>query len=114
MQIVVLKRLVVHSRDEALGHRYVMLDVLSQRRIASGLESIVGVGCGDWSDVGLQAVPVHNVNALLKQAGDIFFDTDILVNTDRRIGIDLDHDVGVAVGPVVAAGTRTEQRRVAA
>jgi hypothetical protein len=60
----------------------------------------------------LQPLPVHNINAPLKQAGDIVLDPDILVNTDRRIGIDLDHDVGVAVGPVVAACTRTEQRRV--
>src|SRR5271163_2297436 len=85
---------------------------LSQSRIASDLESIDGVGRDGWPDVGLQPLPVHNINPPLKQAGDIFLDPDILVNTDRRIGTDLDHYVGIAVRPVVAAGTRTEQRRV--
>lgn len=39
----------------------------------------------------------------------IFLETDVVIDADPRLGIDLDHDVDVAIGPVVAARHRAEQ-----
>lgn len=67
------------------------------------------VGGGGGCHVGLQRLPVHHVDRAIKQGGDVVLQADIGPNADRSLRVDLDHDVGVAVGTVVAAGSRAEQ-----
>jgi hypothetical protein len=84
----------------------------SQRRIDSGSECVDGITHRCWLDVRFQRLAVHNIDRPVKQAGDISLDPSIFPHTDRCIGIDLDQDIGVAIGPRVATCARAEQHRM--
>ncbi len=60
--------------------------------------------------MGLEGMPVDDVDRPIEQCGNIIFEGDILVHADRRRRLDLYHDVDVdvAVATRIAAGARAE------
>jgi hypothetical protein len=58
--------------------------------------------------MGLESVAAYHVDGAIEQAGNIFFQTDVIEHGHARLGINLDHDIEVAVGPVLAAYDRAE------
>jgi len=85
---------------------------LSQRRVEAASERIDRVFSGSRSDIGLQPVMSHDIDASIEQSGDIVFDGDVFIDLDPGRRIDLDHDIDVAVGAFLSARARTEQRRM--
>ena len=69
----------------------------SQLRAAADSEGINGIGGRGRPDVRFQALTVHDIDRPVEQAGDKLLDADILIDPDRRVRIDLDQDVGIAV-----------------
>src|SRR6185312_1455469 len=85
---------------------------MSRRATAAGSERIDRVSRGRRSNVGLEPIAVHDVDGTVEQSGDIVPDRDIFVDAHTRRWVYLDHDVGVAVGSLVAPRPRAEQGRV--
>jgi hypothetical protein len=59
--------------------------------------------------MGFQAVSAHHIDGAIKQTGDVLFESCVIENRNVSIGVNLDHDVGVAVGAVIAVYARTEE-----
>ena len=76
---------------------------MSQRRVEAGSERINGVSDGGGPDIGLQAVAPHHTDASIEQPGDVVLDSDVFIDSDPDSGIDLDHDIDIAVGALLAA-----------
>src|SRR5882672_803194 len=85
---------------------------MSRSAAIAALESINRVGRGGGADVRLKTITVHNIDRTVEQAGYVVFQPGVVENGDVRRRIKFNHDVDVAVGPVVAARTRAEQGRV--
>src|SRR5271163_162611 len=83
---------------------------MSRSGVRAESEGIDGIGRRGGTDIGFQAVAAYDVNGAVEQAGNVLLQAHIVVNRDAGVGINLNHDVGVAVGAVVAARARTEQR----
>lgn len=64
-----------------------------------------------FADVRFQIFARDDMNRPVEQAGNEVFQADMLVDAYILAGIDLDHDVGIAVRPRVAAGARAKKRR---
>src|SRR3954453_1061 len=86
---------------------------MSRSAASAGSERINRVGRDGGFDVRLEPVAAHDIDGAIEQRGDVILERDILVDADPGGGIDFDHDIDVAVGPVIAAGTRAEQGGVA-
>src|ERR1044071_1362113 len=82
---------------------------MSRSAASAGSERINRVGRDGRFDVRLEPVAAHDIDGTIEQRGDVTLERDILVDADPGRRIDFDHDVDVAVGPFVAAGTRAEQ-----
>src|SRR4051795_265623 len=86
---------------------------MSRSAASAGSECINRVGRNGGVDVRLEALAAHNVDGTIEQRRDVILERDILVDADPGCRIDFDHDVDVAVGPVVTSGTRAEQGSMA-
>src|SRR5271165_3830367 len=75
-------------------------------------EGINGIGRGSGANVRLKPGAVDNIDRAVEQAGDVLFRSGVIEDGDVCGRIKFDHDVDVAVGPVVAARTGAEQRCV--
>src|SRR3954468_18644968 len=82
---------------------------MSRSAASAESECINRVGRDGGFDVRLEPVAVHDIDGTIEQPRDVILERDILVDADPGRRIDFDHNVDVAVGPVVAAGTRAEQ-----
>src|SRR5215468_4846957 len=82
---------------------------MSRSGVSAGLERIDGIGRCGGTHIWFEAVAAHDIDGSIEQASDILLQANIVVNRDVGFGINLDHDVGVAVGAIVAPRTRTEQ-----
>jgi hypothetical protein len=91
-QIVIQERLIAHTRYEGFGLGDMTVNVVAGRKVSNPRG--------------------YDIDRPLKQSGDVFLDPDILIDADWRVRVDLDHDIRVAVGPVVAACALAKQRRV--
>jgi hypothetical protein len=60
-------------------------------------------------DVRLETFPVHHIDRPFEQAGNIRLDSGIFPHADGRLGINFDHDVGIALGTVITPSPRAEQ-----
>lgn len=71
-----------------------------------------GVGCGGGANVRLEPITIDNIDRAVKEAGNVVFQSGIV--EDGHVGrrIEFNHYVDIAIRPIVAARTRTEQRRV--
>jgi len=58
--------------------------------------------------MGLEGGAIDDVNRALKQAGNVIPQSHVIENGDVRLGINVDDDVEVAVGTVLAARDRPE------
>lgn len=58
--------------------------------------------------MGLERVTIDHIDRALKQSGNVIPQSHIIENGDVSLWIDVDHDIEVAVGPVLAARDRTE------
>src|ERR1700759_5329525 len=85
---------------------------MSRRAALAASEGINGVGRRSRANVGLQPVAVDNINRAVEQTGDVVFYPGVVEDGYLGRWIKFNHDVDVAVGPVVAPRTRTEQRRM--
>ena len=63
--------------------------------------------------MGFEALAVDHVNGLREQTRDEFLDLDVIEDADMGVRIELDEDVDIAVGVIVAASGRAEQRSMA-
>ena len=63
-------------------------------------------------NVRLKPVTVDNINRAVEQTGYVIFEAGVINNSDVGRRININHDVDVAIGPVIAACTRAEQGSV--
>jgi hypothetical protein len=99
--------LVVEARDEMLGQLDVMQDVAKGgERGFRRHRPRQRMRLDEYTASGRRGSPHRPA---IKQTGDVLLEARIIENGDVCSGIDLDHDVGVAVGAVIAAHTRTEK-----
>src|SRR3954468_22949103 len=82
---------------------------MSRSAASAESECINRVGRDGGFDVRLEPVAVHDIDGTIEQRRDVILERDILVDADPGRGIDFDHDIDIAVGPIVAAGPRAEQ-----
>jgi hypothetical protein len=73
-------------------------------------EGINGVGRGGGANVRLKPGAVDNIDRAVEQARYVLFQSGVIEDRDVCGRIKFEHDVDVAVGPVVAARTGAEQR----
>src|ERR1700735_2502631 len=85
---------------------------MSCRGVDAASEGINSIARGGRANVGVESVAAYNINGAVEQPCDVILKRDIFKDANRRCRIDFDHDVDVAVRPVVAASARAEQRRV--
>jgi hypothetical protein len=78
--------------------------------VGNYLESVRRIRCGGRTDVGFQTFAIDDIDGSVKEAGDMLLKPDIILDGDVGLGIDFDHDVGVAVGSIVASRSRAKQR----
>src|SRR5215467_13482181 len=76
------------------------------------LESIHGVSFGAWAYQRFQSPPIGDIYSARKDVGQILRDLDIVVKIDPCVGLDLDQDINVAAGFLLAARDRAEHGRV--
>ena|ERR1700730_17158065 len=74
----------------------------------SASEGIDRIPCRWRAQIGLPGFAVDHVNAFRKQAGDVILQADVVEKRDVGLGVDIDHDVDVAVRTVFAAGHGAE------
>src|SRR6266849_2614637 len=82
---------------------------MSRRGVWTALEGIDGIGRCGGTHIRFEAVAAHDIDGPIEQAGDILLQANIVVDRDVGFGINLDHDVGVAVRAIVTPRTRAEQ-----
>ena len=85
---------------------------MSRSDVSVVLERIDGIGRCGGTDIRFEAVAAHDIDGPVEQAGDIFLQTNIIVDRDMGLGVNFDHDVGIAVGAAIPPRTRTKQRSV--
>jgi hypothetical protein len=97
---------------------------MSLKAVDAASEGTNGVGRGGGTNVRLKPAAADDINRTVEQSRDAILERDVFVDADqgRRSGtpirdadqggrIDFDHDLDVAVGPVVAArASRTTPR----
>jgi hypothetical protein len=71
--------------------------------VSAGFEGRDRVRCRRGTDIGFQSLAAHDIHGGVKELRDIVFQSHIVEHANMRLGIDLDHDVNIAVGAVVAA-----------
>lgn len=72
-------------------------------------ECINCVGRGGGTNGGFESVTVNDIDRAVKQSGNVFFQPGIVEDGDVSHGIEFDHDVDIAVGPVVTPRARAEE-----
>jgi hypothetical protein len=72
-------------------------------------ESIDCVSGDGWFHIRLQPVAVYYIDTAVEQSGDVILQAGILENGDPGRRIEFDHDVGVALGTLIAPRPRTKQ-----
>src|SRR5690242_7108168 len=82
---------------------------ISRRTPSARSEGIDGISQGGRTDVGLQALAIDDINGLFEKTGDVFLQFDVVEHRDPRGRIDFDHDIEVAVRPMIASCDRTKQ-----
>jgi hypothetical protein len=82
---------------------------MSRRAVSGDLEGIDRISGRRRTNIGFQAVAAHHIDRTIKQTGNILFESCVIENRDVSLGINLDHNVGIAVRTVIAAYTRPEK-----
>src|SRR4051812_46269859 len=82
---------------------------MSRSAASARSERINRVGRDGGFDVRLEPLAAQDIDGTIEQRRDVILERNILVDADPGRGIDFDHDVDIAVGPVVAASLRAEQ-----
>src|SRR5437764_1271901 len=72
------------------------------------LKGIDSVGRHGRADIGLQSLTAHHVHWSLEQARNVFFQADIIEHCHAHLGIKIDDNIEVTVGPVLATRRRAE------
>src|SRR5271169_245801 len=85
---------------------------MSLRVRVAGSESIDGIGRRGRPDVGLEALATNDIDRAVEEFCNVILERDVFIDADAGGGIDLDHDIDVTVGAVVAPRARAEQSRV--
>lgn len=85
---------------------------MSRSANSAALEGIYGIRGRGGTDIRFQAITTDDIDRPIKQARYEFLQAHIVVNRDVSVGIDLNHNIRVAVRTIVAASARTEQSSV--
>src|SRR5260221_2275812 len=85
---------------------------MSRRAVVAALESIDGVGCGSGANIRFEPLTTDYVDWAVEQSSDVVLQSGVVEHCDACRGIEFNHDVDVAVGPIVAPRTRTKQYRM--
>ncbi len=85
------------------------LHLVSAYAAAGALEGIDGVGRHGRTKIGFKSLAADDVHAAVEACCDVVFQSDIIEEADMGLRIDLDHDVDIAVRPIIASGPRAEQ-----
>src|SRR6266852_1916889 len=83
---------------------------ISDKLSRSISESIDRVGGSLWSNTGFQTFAADDVDRTVEHVGDKVFHAGIVENCHDDCGIEIDQNVDIAVGTVIAARDGTEQR----
>src|SRR5258707_11737526 len=86
---------------------------ISRRTPWSASEGIERIPHCRRAQMGLEGGAIDDVNRALKQADNVIPQSHVIENGDVRLGINVDDDVEVAVGTVLAARDRPEDSGVA-
>src|ERR1700722_18674375 len=81
---------------------------MSRRTVSSDLEGIDRIGRRGGTDIGLEAIAIHDVDRAIEKTRDVVLEACIVEHSETRLRVDLDHDVDIAVGTAVAACYRAE------
>src|SRR6266404_7095938 len=85
---------------------------MSRRAAAAALESIDGVDFGARANIRLEPFTADDIDWAVKQSSDVVLQSGVVEDGDASRRVKFNHDVDVAVGPIVAARTRTKQCRM--
>src|SRR5579863_2765118 len=86
---------------------------MSRSAVSAALERIDGIVSGGGADVRLEAVAVHDIDGAVEQARNVILEPRIVEHGQMGVGIDLDHDIDVAVRTRLAPRNRAENGRAA-
>jgi len=81
---------------------------MSRNAVSAASEGIDGVGRGRRPHVRLKTLAADNINRTIEQLGDVILEGNLFVHAHLGRRIDLDHNIDVAVRPVVTARARAE------
>lgn len=82
---------------------------LSERRRFDDLEGIQSFGFCRNPYEGFQGVTINDINRALEQAGDVFLERNIVVDSYICFRVEFNQDVGIAVWTVITTHPRAEQ-----
>jgi hypothetical protein len=88
-----------------------MLRRISRNAVCSPLKGLKGIDSipGNWrAQIGLQALAIDHINASVKQSGNVILQSDVIEKRNVSLEIDIDHDIEVAVRPILAPGHGAE------
>ena len=51
----------------------------------------------------LQSIAIDHINRPIEQAGNVVLQPDVIEESDMSLGINIDDDVEIAIGPAIAA-----------
>jgi hypothetical protein len=81
---------------------------MSRSALSSASERIDHIS-GRWSaQIGLQSLAVNHINRSVEEASDVVLQANVIEERDMGLGIDIDHDIEIAVGPILATRHRAE------
>src|SRR6266508_2501733 len=86
---------------------------MSRRAVTLGLKGINRICRRGRTNVRLQPVASDDVNRAIEQAGDIFFQPDIIEHGDTGAWIDIDDYVQIAARLTALTCNRAEHRHMA-
>jgi hypothetical protein len=105
-QFVALEAFECEIPCEPLGEIDVAEDITQHAPLGS--EGINRIPRNRRAQMGLQAITVNDANRSVKQPDNVILQFNEIENGDASLGIDIDHDVEIAVGSVCAARHRAK------
>src|SRR5437763_388244 len=85
---------------------------MSRIAVSWRLEGIDGIGGRRRADVRLKPRAINHIDRMVKESRNDLLQSDVLEPRDAGFGLDIDHDVEIAVRPIIAARDRAEDGRM--
>src|SRR6516162_9526537 len=78
----------------------------AQVAMSESIDRVCGRG---WPDIGLEAVAADDIDGAVEKFRDVILERNVFKDADPGSRIDLNHNIDVAVRPVVATRSRAKQ-----